>query len=43
MIGLAVKHNFLKQNFFEIRFSLHATVEQIKDKIYQMTGTQPQF
>ncbi|KAH0573264.1 Tubulin specific chaperone B [Spironucleus salmonicida] len=43
MIPLHVSHNYLRQRFFEIRFSLTATVGEIKQKIYQITGTQPDY
>ena len=43
MIGLSVRHSLLRQRFFEIRFDPAWTLLEVKEKIYQMTGTLPQF
>ncbi|CAL6095282.1 Tubulin_specific chaperone B [Hexamita inflata] len=42
IIKLHVHHNLLKQSFIEIRFDTMMKIQEVKDKIYQMTGTAPQ-
>jgi tubulin-folding cofactor B len=38
---LDVKHNLLRAQYKEIKFSLDMTVIDVKEKIYRMTGSQP--
>jgi len=40
---LDVTHSNLKQKHIEIRFDKHTTVQSLRDKIYQQTGTKPHF
>lgn len=40
---LDVTHSNLKQRHIEIRFDKHTTIQSLRDKIYQQTGTKPHF
>jgi tubulin-folding cofactor B len=40
---LDITHSNLKQRHIEIRFDKHTTVSTLRDKIYQQTGTKPQY
>jgi tubulin-folding cofactor B len=40
---LDLTHSNLKQRHIEIRFDKHTTISSLRDKIYQKTGTWPQF
>lgn len=40
---LDLTHSNLKQRHIEIRFDKHTTISTLRDKIYQQTGTKPQF
>lgn len=40
---LDLSHSNLKQRHIEIRFDKHTTISSLRDKIYQKTGTWPQF
>lgn len=39
IIRLTVRHNFLRNQFIDIRFDDALTIKQVKTKIYNMTGT----
>lgn len=43
IIKLNVKHSLLKTHFIEIRFDTGMKIQEVKDKIYSMTGTAPQY
>jgi tubulin-folding cofactor B len=38
-----VSHNYLKANMIDIRLSLSATIDDVKDKLYRHTGTPPEW
>lgn len=40
---LDLTHCNLKQRHIEIRFDKHTTISSLRDKIYQKTGTRPQY
>ena len=40
---LDVVHSLIQQRFAEIPFDLHSTVEDVKAKVYQLTGTSPAY
>lgn len=42
-IKLNVTHNILKSKFIEMRFDTKMSIDEVRDKIYLMTGTSPQF
>eukprot|EP00461_Guttulinopsis_vulgaris_P002971 UN02972 len=43
VILLSVEHNLINRMFLELTFHLSMDIEQVKDEIYMMSGTQPQF
>lgn len=40
---LSVKHNLVDRHFLEITFDMDSDIEQVKDQLYIITGTKPQF
>lgn len=42
-VVLDISHSNLKQRHIEIRLDRHSTVSRLRDKIYQQTGTPPQY
>ena len=40
---LHVKHNLVARHFMEITFDMDYDIEQVKDQLYTITGTKPQF
>lgn len=43
MLKINVTHSLLETNFIEIRFDPDATIDEVKDKLYRMTGTPPEY
>ena len=43
MIKLNIRHSLLQTNFIEIRFAPEQTIDEVKDKLYRMTGTPPEY
>jgi len=43
LVSVHVSHNYLKANMMSIRFSLSATIDEVKDKLYRHTGTAPEW
>lgn len=43
LVLVHVSHNYLKANMIDIRLSLSATIDQVKDKLYRHTGTSPEW
>ena len=40
---LDVEHSLIAQRFVEIPFDVHWTVDEVKQKVYQLCGTQPDY
>ena len=40
---LDIVHSLIQQRFVEIPFDLHSTVEDVKAKVYQLTGSSPAY
>merc|ERR1719231_256998 len=43
LVLLDISHNLLKAKYAEIKFEKEWTVQRCKDKVYQMTGSKPDF
>jgi tubulin-folding cofactor B len=43
LVLLNIKHNLVQRHFMEITFDMDFSIEQVKDQLYIVTGTRPQF
>lgn len=43
MLKINIRHSLLSTCFLEIRFAPECTITEVKERIYRMTGTPPEF
>lgn len=43
LVILDIAHNLLKAKYAEIKFELDWSISRVKDKVYQMTGSKPEY
>lgn len=43
MLKINIRHSVIKSCFLEIRFAPESTIEEVRDRIYRMTGTPPEY